>query len=188
MTYDLAVEDAMKIVCEAIGMDLAGNPSVKNTPERFARYLSEFNQKLDVEECLGKAYESPDTNMIIQSGIPFRMICEHHLLPALGKAAVGYVAQGKVVGLSKLTRLVQGVGTEKPSLQEHICERIATLLNEHVKAKGTMVVIEAEHGCMACRGVNRADVITTTSSVRGCFKDVAAARQEFLSLAKVRSL
>lgn len=177
-------EKHMAEILTIMGMDL-NDPSTANTPARFIKYLREFYQPLDLKTALGTPFESPDNAMVVQSNIPFRMICEHHLLPAVGKAAIGYIPRGKVVGLSKLTRLVQGVGTEKPSLQEHICDRVATLLHEHIGALGTMVVIEAEHGCMACRGVNAPNVVTSTSVLKGVFRSQSDARNEFLKLAYI---
>ena len=123
--------------------------------------------------------------MIAQSNIPFRMLCEHHLVPAIGRAAIGYIPNKRVVGLSKLTRLVQAVGTERPSLQEYICDKVADLLFEHIDPKGVIVAIKAEHGCMACRGVNSPGVMTMTSSVKGVFRDVPAARDEFFQLTRM---
>lgn len=168
---------------EALDWNL-DEPSRKDTPFRFARYLLEFHQPIDLAECLGKKFAiGYDPLMVIQSNIPFRMICEHHLLPAIGKATLGYIPNKWVVGLSKLTRLVQAVGVEKPSLQENICERVCTLLDNHIQPKGTMCVIQAEHGCMNCRGVNSPGIVTISSSIKGVFFDTPAARSEFLTLA-----
>lgn len=180
------VSEHMACVLRLVGMPISKDPSVRDTPTRFAKYLMEYYQPIDEEEALGRVFSSPDNAMVIQYNIPFRMICEHHLLPATGKAAVGYVPHGKVVGLSKLTRLVQAVGTEKPSLQEHICDRIANMLHKHIEPLGTMVVIEAEHGCMACRGVNSPGITTTTSCLKGIFMNNANARQEFFALLQLR--
>lgn len=162
------------------------NPSVANTPVRFLKYLDEFHQPVDFNDLLGAKFKTRDNSMVIQSNIPFRGMCEHHLAPMIGKAAVGYVPNGWVVGLSKMTRLVQSIGTEKPSLQEHISDRIANMLTKHIEPLGVMVVIEAEHMCMACRGVNSPDVFTTSSTIRGCFKSQPSARAEFLALANIR--
>lgn len=180
------IGEHMACVLRCLGMPILTDPSVRDTPTRFAKYLLEYYQPIDIDEALGRVFKSPDNAMVLQYNIPFRMICEHHLLPATGKAAVGYVPHGQVVGLSKLTRLVQAVGTEKPSLQEHICDRIADMLHNHIKPFGTMVVIEAEHGCMACRGVNSPGITTTTSCLRGVFMNNATARAEFFSLLQLR--
>lgn len=174
------------ILVHRFGWDMT-NPSVQDTPIRFIKYLKEFHNDVDAKKVLGTPFRSEDDGMVIQSNIPFRMICEHHLLPATGRAAIGYVPQGFVVGLSKMARLVDAIGTEKPSLQEHIGTRIANLLVQHLNPRGVIVVIEAEHGCMACRGVNTPGVVTATSTIRGVLKDQPAARAEFLALAKVRS-
>lgn len=178
------LEDDIEEVLTAFGWDMS-NPSIEETPKRFLNYLKEFHQPFDIRDVLGTPFLSPDNSMVIQDGIPFRMICEHHLLPAIGRAAIGYMPKGKVVGLSKLTRLIQAVGTEKPSLQEHINDRCAETLDTYLRPLGVMVVIEAEHGCMACRGINAPGVITRTSCVKGIFRDDLAARAEFLSIAKL---
>lgn len=181
-TYSMA--DGMRTVLDGLMPAWEDNPSTQNTPMRFVKYLAEYSQPLDIDKIFGSTFdvEEKHPSMIIQHPIPFRMMCEHHLLPATGSAAIGYVPNDKVIGLSKLTRLVDAVGVEKPSLQEHISDRIMNLMIEHLKPKGVVVVISGEHGCMACRGVNRAGVRTTTSSVHGVFRDVPSARQEFLSL------
>ena len=159
---------------------------MRDTPERFVRYLQEFHQEADPRLILGDLFEGAPKGsihgMVVQHNIPFRMICEHHLLPAFGKAAVGYIPNGKVAGLSKLTRLVQKMGTAKPTLQELVCEEIADALDNTTQARGTIVVISGEHTCMACRGVNAPHVKTTTSTVRGVFRDVPAAREEFFNI------
>ncbi len=184
-TTNKFIEGHIKATLVYLGMDL-DDPSLKDTPKRFRKYLQEFMQPIDIDEVLGKGFEhgSADT-MVTQSHIPFRMICEHHLLPAIGIANIGYLPNGRVVGLSKLTRLVQAVGTEKPSLQESICDRIAELLQKHIKPRGVIVTISAEHGCMACRGINSPGVITSTSSIRGLFLTVPAAREEFFNTIKL---
>lgn len=178
-----AIANHMYEILTGLGMDIDNNPSVKDTPRRFAKFLLEYHQPLDAEAVLGKVFDSEETSMVLQSHIPFRMICEHHLLPATGNAFIGYLPAGKVIGLSKLTRIVQAVGVEQPTLQEHICDIVANLLEEHLHPRGVMVVIQAEHGCMSCRGVNVQGVTTTTSSIRGAFRSEPSARAEFLALA-----
>lgn len=178
-------ESQVEAALVLLGMDLK-NPSTRDTPARFVRYLKEFFQPIDLIAALGPKFRSPDNSMVVQSNIPFRMICEHHLLPATGRAALGYIPKGQVVGLSKLTRLVQAVGTEKPSLQEHICHRIAELLTDHIQPLGVMVVIKAEHGCMACRGVNSPKVATSTSVVKGVFLYSPHTKDEFFQLVNMR--
>lgn len=159
------------------------DPSTEDTPARFAKYLAEFCQPIDIDSIF-KTFDIVNGyhSMVIQTNIPFRMCCEHHLLPAVGRASLGYVPNEKVIGLSKLCRLVDAVGVERPSLQEKIADRVVALLDLHLKPKGVMLVIKAEHGCMACRGVTKPNVPTITSNVHGIFRDVVSARQEFLSL------
>ncbi len=176
------IESHVRQILDLLRLDI-NDPSLMETPRRVAKYLREFRQKHDYREILGDGFKHPGAHgLIAQSNIPFRMACEHHLLPALGRAAIGYFPDEMVVGLSKLTRLVQAVGTEKPSLQEVVCDRIADIFDEHVHPRGVIVTIRAEHSCMACRGVNTPDVLTHTSSVRGLFRDVPQARAEFFSL------
>lgn len=173
--------DNMEEILIAFGWDME-DPSVENTPMRWLKYLKEFHNPFSPAQVLGTPFKSPDNSMVIQSNIPFRGVCEHHLLPMFGHAAVGYVPDGKVIGLSKMARLVEAIGTEKPSLQEHICDKIADTMNTYLHPKGVMVVISSLHTCMACRGVNVPNVPTTTSATRGVFFTEHAARDEFMAL------
>lgn len=160
------------------------DPSTQDTANRFVKYLAEFRQPLDTENIFGSTFVCSDENpsMVIQTPISFRGMCEHHLLPMTGSAALGYVPHKKVIGLSKLTRLVDAVGVERPSLQEHIANRIVELMTKHLEPKGVMLVIKSKHGCMSCRGVKAPGTDTISSIVTGVFRDNATARQEFMSL------
>ncbi len=178
-----------KIMQQAIDDFLVGSgltgahaTGLEDTPRRFTEYLLEYMQPFDPAELLKAEFKLSYAGMVVQSHIPFRMICEHHLLPALGFASVGYIPHKKVVGLSKIARLVQAVGTEKPGLQESVTDRIVDLLNTHLEPRGVICVISAEHTCMASRGVNVPNVMTTTSSITGVFRDVPQAREEFFAL------
>jgi GTP cyclohydrolase I len=171
----------------ALDLNPDAHPGTVRTPERFVKYLQEFMKPYKPEDILGPLFEGPKPShgmpgIVVQKNIPFRMCCEHHLLPAFGHAHVGYIPNKAVVGLSKLARLVDAVGTSKPSMQEFICEQIADDIQGFVDPTGVMVVIEAEHSCMACRGVNAPGVSTFTSCVRGAFLVASAAREEFLAL------
>jgi GTP cyclohydrolase I len=180
-----AEEDIRSLLKFVYGDNLSPE-AYEKTPRRVLRYLQEFNQPFSASEILGEMFEGPSAEgihgLVVQSNIPFRMMCEHHLLPATGSAFLGYIPDGKVVGLSKLARLVDAVSTSKPSMQERICETIADTLNVHTKAKGVICVIDSMHTCMACRGINTPEVVSTTSCVRGVFRDVPAARSEFFSI------
>jgi GTP cyclohydrolase I len=157
-------------------------PGLKETPRRVTAYLLEFCKPFPENIWTGVFDAGGHSGIIALSGIPFRMICEHHLLPALGHAAIGYIPNKSILGLSKLPRLVDAVGTERPSLQEKITDRVVDLLEEHIEPKGSVCVIKAEHTCVACRGVATPGIITTTSSVRGNFRNVPACREEFFAM------
>ena len=167
--------------------DFAGDPSMKDTPIRFAKYLAEYCQNIDLGDIFGSTFSvKPGFHEIVaQVNIPFRMVCEHHLLPALGKASIGYIPNKRVIGLSKMVRLVTSVGHERPSLQERIGQRICDLMEEHLQPQGVALVIRAEHGCVACRGTKSPGVVTITSHIRGAFRDNHAAREEFHGLIKM---
>jgi len=181
-----AIEGKVGDILRWLGLD-PNAEGLKDTPRRFAKYLLGYCQPFDAAELLKQGFTNPSghSELIAQSGIPFKMICEHHLLPATGYAAIGYISNRRVVGLSKLTRLVRAVGTERPSLQEAIGDRIASILWEHLEPRGVIVVLKAEHTCMSCRGVAVAGVQTITSSVRGVFRDVPQARDEFFNVIKL---
>lgn len=161
------------------------------TPLRFLKYLAEFNKPYTPKDVLGELFNGAKAEniggVIVQKAIPFRMICEHHLLPAVGHAWVGYIPRGKVVGLSKIARLVQAVGTSRPGMQELFCEEITDVLHDYTDANGTITVIDSLHTCMACRGVYTPDTKTSTSCVRGLFRDVPAARSEFFNLVGMKA-
>lgn len=186
-TSEAYTEDMIEAMGTILNGVIAGwdkDPSTENTPARFIKYLMEFNQPFDNDKIFGSTFdiEEGDHEMVIQTGIPFRMVCEHHLLPAFGTATLGYIPTTKVLGLSKLARLVDAVAVEHPSLQEHIAKRVVKKMGEELKPLGTMLVIKAQHGCMACRGVNKPNVDTITSTLSGVFRTDPAARQEFLVL------
>ncbi len=154
------------------------------TPRRVVNFLCEFIQPIPDNIWTGIFDAEGHQGIVALSNIPFRMICEHHLLPALGHAAIGYIPNKKILGLSKLPRLVDAVGTERPSLQEKITDRICELIEKNIEPQGVICVIKAEHTCMASRGVATPDITTTTSSVRGLFRNVPPAREEFFHLIK----
>lgn len=179
-----AMAEGMKAVMDGMLPGWQDDPSTEDTANRFVKYLAEFRQPFNTEKVFGSTFDTADANpsMVIQTPIPFRGMCEHHLLPMTGVAALGYVPHEKVIGLSKLTRLVDAVGVERPSLQETIAHRIVDLMVEHLKPKGVMLVIKSKHGCMSCRGVKAPGTDTLSSVVQGVFRDNATARQEFMSL------
>lgn len=171
-------------VCEILGLlDIDhDNPDFTETPRRVAAYLQEFVQNKDLEQSLSTVFDSPASGMVVQANIPFRMMCAHHLLPAYGMASLGYIPNGKIVGLSKLCRLVQDAGVSQPSVQEHLTDDIADAIEAVLAPRGSIVVIKAIHSCLTTRGVNTPGVTTVTSSVRGAFRDAPQVRAEFFEL------
>lgn len=176
----------MTQVLHLLNLDV-DDPSISETPRRVAKMLLSFRQDFDPAALLKVFHTAQeDSGIVAQTGIPFQMLCEHHLLPAVGIANIAYLPNnGKVVGLSKLARLVKAVGNERPGLQESIGQRIADLIHKHLETKGVMVQIVAEHTCMTCRGAHAPGVKTITSVVKGLFLHVPHARQEVFEMWKL---
>lgn len=187
------IQDASNLIAaalETLGFDLE-DENFNGTPERLVRYLLEYKKPFSAKDVLRVGFTSTHIDngykgILVQSGIPFRTICPHHLLPVLGVCHIGYIPHERVVGLSKLTRIVAAVGHELPRMQETVTDMIADILNEHLRARGVMVVIKSDHSCMTGRGVKVHDTPTSTSTVRGLFRDVPAAREEFFQLVRMR--
>lgn len=154
-----------------------------DTPKRVVRMWEEIysGYKQDPEELFKASFASDDDEMVIVKDIPFYSMCEHHMVPFTGKAHIGYLPVGRVIGLSKLARLVD-LFARRLQIQEQMTEQIAGSIVQYLKPKGVMVCIEAEHLCMAMRGVKKPNCRTITSVTRGAFRDNLAARQEFLML------
>lgn len=158
---------------------------VLDTPKRVVKSWSEIfsGYKCDPVVLLGTTFASPDYDeMVILKDIEFYSTCEHHMIPFFGKAHIGYIPDKKVVGLSKLARLVECF-SRRLQIQENLTNQIANTIMEILKPKGVMVVIEAKHMCMCTRGVNKQSSWMITSAVQGLFKE-SVSRQEFLSLIK----
>ena len=119
--------------------------------------------------------------MVLVRDIRFNSMCEHHLLPFIGNAHIGYIPNGKVVGLSKLARVVEEI-SRRPQVQERMTEQIADLLVEQLQVKGVAVVIEAAHSCMAIRGIRKPDTICVTSAMKGVFRSNMSSRSEVMTL------
>lgn len=175
-----------------LGFDMEDENFV-DTPSRFVKYLQEYlGDPSEATRVLETGFTSTSDGhdyrgLIVQSNIPFRTICPHHLLPVVGHAHLGYIPNGRVVGLSKLTRVVAAIGHEKPRMQEDITDILADTLQCSLEAKGAIAVVAAEHMCMCGRGVSVSGVPTITSSVRGLLRDVPAARQEFFQMITLAS-
>ena len=180
-----ALEKAVKEILSAIGDD-PNREGLKDTPKRVARMYAELfaGMNKDPGKELTVFHEADHEEMVMVKDIPFYSMCEHHLVPFFGKAHVVYIpTRGKVTGLSKLVRVIEGFA-KRPQVQERLTSQIADCLMEGLKPQGVMIVIEAEHLCMSMRGVKKPGAITTTSALRGIFQKNAKTRSEALSLIK----
>jgi GTP cyclohydrolase I len=193
-TKNVPYEEAMMHVeaaLQLLGIDLRDENFAK-TPARFIKYLAEFLQPMEApHEILGTDFATKHLEyhgMVAQANIPFRGVCAHHLLPFMGTVAIGYIPNKRVVGLSKLARLVKAVGLSTPGIQEVQTDEIADIMVEALEPKGVIVVVSATHSCMSARGVAVSNVPTITSTVRGVYRDVPAAREEFFALIKSNHL
>lgn len=158
---------------------------MKETPSRVVKYWVEMSQGIGVDpsESLSKVFDCGYDQVVIEKDIPFTSLCEHHLLPFYGVAHVGYIPNQKVVGLSKLPRVLEVLATQ-PQIQERLTEQMGDLVFDKLNCKGVVVILEAEHNCMSCRGVKKHGVKTITSCLRGVFMTDSAARAEVLNLIK----
>jgi GTP cyclohydrolase I len=160
-------------------------PGLQNTPDRVARAYAEIFSGLwqDPADVLSTTFDEDHDEMVLVKDIPMYSTCEHHLVPFHGVAHVGYIPgdDGRVTGLSKLARLVE-VYARRPQVQERMTSQIADALADVLKPRGVLVVIEAEHLCMAMRGIRKPGSSTVTSAVRGIFRENPATRSEAMSL------
>jgi GTP cyclohydrolase I len=176
------IERAVREILLAIGEN-PDRESLCETPARVARMYAELFCGLhsDPSRHLKKVFIDTYDEMVLVRDISFNSMCEHHLLPFLGKAHVGYLPRGKVAGLSKLARVVEEI-SRRPQIQERMTHQIADLINADLDPKGVIVILEAEHTCMTIRGVKKPGALTVTSAVRGLFKSNPASRAEAMSL------
>lgn len=177
-----AIEAAVRVILEAVGED-AARDGLLDTPARVARMYEEMfsGLHLDPARHLETTFPENYDEIVLVRDIPFTSMCEHHLLPFTGVAHVGYLPNGRVVGLSKLARVVEEVA-RRPQVQERMTQTVADMLEDKLGTKGAAVVIESEHSCMALRGVRKSGTLTVTSSLRGIFRTSPASRAEILSL------
>lgn len=174
------IERAVSEILEAIGED-PERDGLRSTPARVARMYAEICSGLHNEpaEHLKVTFEAHHDEMIMVRNIAMFSICEHHLIPFYGQAHVAYIpnVDGRVTGLSKLARLVEGY-SRRPQVQERLTTQIADAIEESLDPRGVLVVIEAEHLCMAMRGIRKTGASTVTSAVRGVFRDDVSTRAE----------
>jgi len=179
------IEKAVRDILEAIGED-PKKKDLLDTPRRVAEMYEEIFSGVhqDPRRELEVVLEQKHDEIILLKNIPLYSVCEHHLLPFLGRAHVAYIPrQGRVTGLSKLARVVD-ILSKRPQVQERLATQIAEIIMSKLKPQGCMVVIEAEHMCMSMRGVKKPGTLTVTSVVRGVFKENEKTRAETLALIK----
>jgi GTP cyclohydrolase IA len=177
---------AMREIITAIGDD-PDRPDLVATPQRIARMYQELfaGVNFDPRRILSESLEESHDEMVIIKDIPFYSLCEHHFLPFYGVAHVGYVPKGRVVGISKLARVVDAYA-KRPQVQERLTSQVADTIQECLQPDGVAVVVEAEHLCMTMRGIKKPGSRVVTSAVRGSFRRSALTRAEFLSLVQGR--
>lgn len=179
----MSVENAVKEILKVIGED-PKREGLKNTPDRVMRLYKEITSgyQEDPKDIInGAIYNIDYDEMVIVKDIEFYSLCEHHMLPFFGKAQVAYIPKKKVIGLSKIPRIVE-VYARRLQVQERMTVQIANFLNETLKPKGVAVVVNGYHLCMAMRGVRKSDANMLTSSMLGAFRKDERTRAEFLSL------
>lgn len=176
------IEAAVREILTAVGED-PDREGLLETPARVARMYAEMFSGLndDPRRHLGKAFTEKYDELVLVRDISFNSMCEHHLLPFMGHAHIGYIPDGRVLGLSKLARVVESV-SHRPQVQERMTEQIADLLEHDLGAKGVAVVLEASHTCMTIRGVRKPGSLCVTSAIKGIFRDNVSSRAEVLSL------
>ncbi|WP_314501625.1 GTP cyclohydrolase I FolE [uncultured Actinomyces sp.] len=183
MSYDQqGVEEASRALLEAVGEDI-NREGLHNTPARMGRAWRELLSGLeeDPRDHLKTTFEVGTDEIVMVRDIPFYSVCEHHLLPFYGHAHVGYIPKGgRVTGLSKLARVVEGYA-RRPQVQERLTAQIADAIDEVLAPQGVIVVVEAEHMCMTMRGISKPGSSTVTSALRGIVKRDAT-RAEMMSL------
>ena len=182
---DKTMQQAFLEILRAIGED-PGRSGLKETPMRAAKAMKFLTQGygIDIDEVINEALFPSDTDeMVIVKNIELYSMCEHHILPFIGKCHVAYIPDGKIIGLSKVARLVD-VFARRLQIQENLTNEIANCILEKTQAAGVAVIIEAQHMCMMMRGVQKQNSVMTTSCMLGAFRNSQSTRNEFLSLLK----
>jgi len=176
------IRNAVREILFAVGED-PDREGLLETPDRVARMYTEIFAGLhsDPAVFLQKTFTQKHDEMVLVKDIEFASCCEHHLLPFIGKAHIGYLPDGKVVGLSKLARVVDAIA-RRPQVQERMTEELADLIMKELAPRGVGVIIEASHSCMTIRGVRKPGAMTITSAVRGIVKTNPSTRSEMMSL------
>ena len=183
------LEQITKELLEIVG-EVTNREGLLKTPTRVAKsweFLSQgYNQDLD-EIVNGALFEEAAKDMVIVKDIEFYSLCEHHLIPFYGKAHVGYIPNGKIIGLSKIPRIIDFYA-RRLQVQERLTNQIATCIQDLLNPKGVAVIMEGRHFCMLMRGVQKQNSIASTSSMLGTFKEKSSTRNEFLKLVEVNKI
>ncbi len=176
------IERAVREILSAVGEN-PDREGLRETPARVARMYAELFGGLHVDprQHLKKFFSESCDEVILVRDISFNSMCEHHMLPFMGTAHVAYLPRERVVGLSKLARVVDEVA-RRPQVQERMTEQIAKILEEELHAKGVAVIIEAVHTCMTIRGVRKPGSVCVTSAMKGCFRNKSSTRAELMTL------
>jgi GTP cyclohydrolase I len=181
---DFEIEQAFRLVLRWIGED-PDRDGLRETPARLVRASQEYfsGYRQDPEQILRKTFAETGgyDEMVVLRGIPFESHCEHHVAPIIGRAWVGYLPDRRVVGISKLARMVEAYA-KRLQIQERMTAQIANTIDQVLKPRGVAVVIKAAHHCMSSRGVHLHGTDMVTSRMLGCFRDDPMSRQEFLSM------
>ncbi len=177
---------AVREIIAAVGEDPA-REGLQETPRRIAEMYAELFSGLhqDPRAVLAKGFDESHKEMVILKNVPFYSLCEHHFLPFHGQAHVGYVPEGRIVGVSKIARAID-ILARRPQMQERLTSQIADAIMEGLSPDGVAVVIEAEHLCMTMRGVQKPGAVMVTSAIRGGFRRRGVTRSEFLALVQGR--
>lgn len=181
------IEKGVRLILEGIGEN-PERPGLKETPYRVARMYEDIFSGLGTptEELLTPIEGESHDEMVLLKDIPFYSVCEHHMLPFIGKAHVAYIPSGgKIVGLSELAKAVE-VLAKRLQVQERLTTQLVDLIMDRIKPKGAMVIIDAEHLCISMRGIRKPGSRTVTSAVRGIFRTKQSTREELLELIKKR--
>jgi len=176
------IRQAVREILLAVGED-PDREGLRETPARVARMYAELlsGMRVDPKIYLEKFFTEKYDEVVLVRDISFCSLCEHHLLPFTGKAHVAYLPAGKVIGLSKLARVVETL-SRRPQVQERMTEDIANLLTSELNARGVAVVLEATHTCMTIRGVRKPDSLCVTSAMKGVFRTNLSTRSEVMQL------
>lgn len=176
------IRRAVREILLAVGED-PDREGLRETPARVARMYAELlsGLRVDPKVHLEKFFTEKYDEVVLVRDIHFSSLCEHHLLPFVGRAHIAYLPAGRVIGLSKLARVVEALA-RRPQVQERMTEEIANLLSTQLQARGVAVVIEATHTCMTIRGVQKRDSLCVTSAMKGLFRTNQATRSELMQL------